>query len=274
MILGFLGKGGSGKSSVSTQMALFLESDNKKVLAIDADHNMDLTFNLFNGETPKDINYLGASAVDVKKAVDLDEDSFFSDAFKKNTDKYFSISNPDSFTKKYSKDISEKIQLMAAGPQTEKVLDEKACSHSLAAPLKIYLPLLKLEGEEFVVVDEKAGADGVSSGIASGIDVGVVVCEPALHSIKTAKQIAKLLDYYKTPCVFVGNKIQSEDDKDFIEETLGEKPVTFLLDSDSIKKYPSKKVDSWSDEMEEILKKSKELNNSDRLDRTIAKYKK
>jgi F0F1-type ATP synthase membrane subunit b/b' len=28
------------------------------------------------------------------------------------------------------------------------------------------------------------------------------------------------------------------------EETLGEKPVTFLLDSDSIKKYPSKKVDS------------------------------
>jgi CO dehydrogenase maturation factor len=40
-----MGKGGSGKSSLSWLLSKYI-SKSKKVVAIDADHNMDLTSNL------------------------------------------------------------------------------------------------------------------------------------------------------------------------------------------------------------------------------------
>mgnify|MGYP003893631969 CR=1 FL=1 len=42
MKIAFIGKGGSGKSTVSWLATQMLVSEGRKVLAIDADHNMDL----------------------------------------------------------------------------------------------------------------------------------------------------------------------------------------------------------------------------------------
>jgi CO dehydrogenase maturation factor len=132
---------------------------------------------------------------------------------------------------------------------------------------------LELQENEVVVVDEKAGADGVSTGIVTGIDVGVIVCEPALHSVKTAKQIAELMDFYYTPYVFVGNKITSSEDKDFIIEQLGQEPVTFLMQSNAMKRNPSALVGEWTDELVAIYEQAKTLNQNNRLERTIEKFK-
>jgi CO dehydrogenase nickel-insertion accessory protein CooC1 len=162
---------------------------------------------------------------------------------------------------------------MVAGPQTDIVLYGQSCSHVLTTPLKIYLPLLDLQENEYVVVDEKAGADGVSTGIVTGIDVGVIVCEPALHSIKTALQIAELMDFYETPYVFVGNKIQSSEDKEFVEKILGRAPVCYFLESNHIKRDPGMIVHEWSDEITTIIKKARGLNDNDRLRRTQMKFK-
>jgi CO dehydrogenase nickel-insertion accessory protein CooC1 len=64
MIIGVLGKGGSGKSTVSTNLVKFLASKKEHtVLAIDADHNMDITYNL--GVT-EEFPYLGGSMSDLK----------------------------------------------------------------------------------------------------------------------------------------------------------------------------------------------------------------
>jgi CO dehydrogenase nickel-insertion accessory protein CooC1 len=161
---------------------------------------------------------------------------------------------------------------MVAGPQTDTVLYGKACSHSLTTPLKILLPLLELQENEVVVVDEKAGADGVSTGIVTGIDVGVIVCEPALHSVKTAKQIASLMDFYSTPYLFVGNKISSSEDKDFIVSELGQEPVTFLMESSSIKRNPTTLVREWTDELVEVFEQANVLNQNNRLERTLEKF--
>lgn len=57
MKIGFVGKGGSGKSTLSTLFVKYLEGQNKTVLAVDADYNMDLTNNL---NAPKDMQYIGA----------------------------------------------------------------------------------------------------------------------------------------------------------------------------------------------------------------------
>jgi len=272
MILAFLGKGGSGKSSVSSQMALYLNSQYKSVLAIDADHNMDLAYNL-GGDDIKDTMYYGNALMDLQLAVGLDKEEKYSAAFLKSIVKRFTLSPLSFEIEKYSVKLENGIRLMSAGHQTDDVLYGKACSHILTTPLKLFLPLLELQENESVVIDEKAGADGVSTGIITGVDVGVIVCEPALHSIKTAKQIAELMKFYETPYMFVGNKITSSEDKDFIEESLGEVPITYLMESTNIKRNPSVLVSEWSDELEVIFEYAHKISQNNRLERTIKKFK-
>ncbi|PID83595.1 hypothetical protein CSB11_00440 [Candidatus Campbellbacteria bacterium] len=271
MILGFLGKGGSGKSSVSTQMTYFLtQVKNKKVLAIDSDHNMDLSFNLSNGESVK-MNSLGESFKDLEKYTG---ESQYKETFLKNKDVIFTLSPKDEFTEKYTKKISENLNLMQAGPQTENVLYGKSCSHILTTPLKTYLPLLKLKKDEFVVVDEKAGADGVTTGIVTGLDVGVIVFEPTTHSIKTAKQISELMNFYKTPFVFVANKTQSEDDIDFVKQNFENENIFYLPSTRKVKQNPFDFDTKWEGELEKVLEKAKEKNQNNRKERTLEKFKK
>lgn len=272
MIIGFLGKGGSGKSSLSTQMALFLHSNTKNVMAIDADHNMDLSYNLTGGNISK-INYFGQSLKDIEKSVGLTEAERYADAFVANVSKRFTLDPVSEEIEQYSTVLANGVRLMTAGEQTDRVLYGQACSHVLTTPLKILLPLLELQESDVVVVDEKAGADGVSTGIVTGIDVGVIVCEPALHSIKTAQQIAELMAFYETPYMFVGNKIRSNEDKDFITTALGEEPVAFVTETTTIKRTPSLLVTEWSDELQAIADASEQRNQNDRLLRTMRKFK-
>lgn len=272
MILGFLGKGGSGKSSLASQTALFMNQASKSVLAVDADHNMDLSYNLAGGGLPQ-LKYFSASLPALQQAVGLQAGQKYDQAFLKESNTRFTINPLSPEIAEYSSVLENGIRLMTAGPQTDDVMYGQKCSHSLTTPLKILLPLLHLNENEVVLVDEKAGADGVSTGIVTGIDVGVIVCEPALHSVKTAKQIAELMDFYETPYVFVGNKVTSSEDKDFIISELGQEPVTFIMESTSIKRNPSALVGEWSDELETVFKTTQALNKDNRLDRTFKKFK-
>lgn len=225
MIIGILGKGGSGKSTISTNLVKFLTSQaGNNVLAIDADHNMDLTYNL--GITDE-FSYLGSSMPDLKKATGLDLTDNYREALMKNSQGLFTLSPKDSFTEKYAPQIVSNLSLMTAGPQTDDVLSDKSCSHILFTSLKVYLPLLELKENEWVVIDEKAGADGVSTGIPTGFDVALIVSEPTVHSMKTARQIAGLLDHYDVPYEFIINKMNDDLEIDF-EKELGKKPVVVV----------------------------------------------
>lgn len=273
MILGFLGKGGSGKSTVSTQMTLYLNSlDKYKVYAIDADHNMDMSYNLTNGKIPE-MNYLGDSLADFQQAVNIDSSQKTTEAFLDDISKRFRLEPMSKEVEKYSHTLASGITLMAAGPQTDTVMYGQSCSHILTTPLKILLPLLEIKEDEMVIIDEKAGADGVTTGIVTGIDVGVIVCEPAIHSVKTALQIAKLMDFYETPYIFVGNKIINNDDKQYIKSKLPNFNLHFVPMSKSLKLEPSQQTNNWQSSLQELIANAFELNQNNRLERTIIKSK-
>lgn len=272
MILSFLGKGGSGKSSVASQMAFSLRNQKRVVLAIDADHNMDLSYNLTGGKPPTDLLYFSGALADWQLAIDASLSCKYSEVFLDRIDKRFTLSPLSLEIEKYSKLLLNGVRLMTAGPQTEAVLFGQSCSHSLTTPLKLLLPLLSLKPDEIVVVDEKAGADGVSTGIVTGIDVGVIVCEPTLHSIKTAKQITSLMDFYDTPYLLLGNKVTSDKEKAWLESMLGNL-VAVLPEIEVIKRNPYHLVSEWQTPLVEVYKKAKQLNKNNRLVRTREKFK-
>jgi CO dehydrogenase maturation factor len=266
MIIGFLGKGGSGKSTLSSNFVNYLRSKDKEVLAIDADHNMDFTYNL---EGPEEMNYIGQGLQDIYSHVGA---SSASEVFTTDIpETFFSLSPLDPVTEKYTTVLPSGVRLMTAGPHTDTILYGQGCSHVLTTPLKTYLPLLKLNEGEYVVIDERAGTDGVGTGITTGFDMAVVVAEPTMHGIKAAKQIATLLDFYKTPYVFALNKVSGPEDEELFVSTLQNFPdMQFAFDK-SLSKQGQSLPEYITAQFDTLFERVHTLTNN-RLERTKEKF--
>lgn len=204
MKIAFLGKGGSGKSTMATAFVKNLRVRGVSVLAIDADHNMDLSYNL--GAEPS--LFLGADPDRIKEHVGSSREGTYGEALQKAKELglSFQLFPVDEYTDSVSIELEDGLRLMTAGPHTDRVRSQEACSHSLAAPLKVYLPLLKLKEGEAVVIDERAGTDPVATGILSGVDLAVIVQEPTVNSRRVAQQIKHELEVAGVPFLVVDNK--------------------------------------------------------------------
>jgi CO dehydrogenase maturation factor len=227
MVIGFLGKGGSGKSTLSYYYSRHLKSNGFEVLAIDADHNMDLAHRF--GDVTKMPHY-GSSMEYLRELIGLSAEENYKKAFQlvPNPEFYFGESQ-DPFTKKYTYVHGDGTLVMTPGPHTNEVVLGKWCSHSLFTALKVYLSFLELSDFQRVVVDEKAGADGADIGTSSSFDVSVIVAEPTPYGVKAAKQISEILDRFDAPYVFVGNKVYDQEDIEFLKSHLGELATVFYV---------------------------------------------
>lgn len=263
-----MGKGGSGKSTLSTLLTKYLSSKGK-VLAIDADHNMDLSYNLI--PDLKEAPYIGEGLPDLLAYCELPEGLKYPEVFKLNPLPSFQLfGQADSFTKRFSVPISDSKYLMIAGPHTDSILHGQYCSHSLATALKVYLPLLQLKEDEYVVVDEKAGSDGAGAGISTGMHAACIAVEPTRHGIKAATQIAELLEFYETPYVFIGNKILSDEDKILLKNALPKDPIIFLEQSMEMRNLElTSQLEGQFDKLIAVIRSVKK---EDRLQRTLQKF--
>ncbi len=207
MKMAILGKGGSGKSTVAAHLTRYFAADGYKVLAIDADHNMDLGFNLDVEPT----KFLGTDPGHIKEFTGVGREASFKDALDHAMADglTFSFAPADVFTAHYAEPVGPRTWLMTAGPHTDTVRSREACSHSLAAPLKVYLPLLTLSDRQMVVIDERAGTDPVATGVLSGVDLAVIVRENTPNSRRVAEQIARELELQNISYLAVDNKEQN-----------------------------------------------------------------
>lgn len=227
MIIGCMGKGGSGKSTVATGLVRAAQAEHRLTLAIDADHNMDLLFNIA-GEV-KEFPYLGSHRDLIRVTAELQPGESYRERFARGgAFPAFALDPLDEVTRALSQEVGPGVRLMAAGPHTDEVKSGQSCSHVLASPLKWYLPNLHDAPEQAVIIDSTAGMDMVGSGIGVGMDLVYIVTEPTVHATKTAKQIAKGLDWYRVPHVFVLNKVQHPEQVDQAAEWLGEAPIFVL----------------------------------------------
>ncbi|MFZ3063546.1 MAG: carbon monoxide dehydrogenase, partial [Actinomycetota bacterium] len=99
--------------------------------------------------------------------------------------------------------------------------------------LKNLMRHLIIERDEVVILDMEAGLEHLGRGTVEAMDALIVMVEPGQRSLALAKRIEALArDIGIREVLFVGNKIQSEDDRKTVLAGLVNEQVLGLIDYD------------------------------------------
>lgn len=233
MKVAFVGKGGSGKTTLASLLCRYLAAQDHLVLAIDADINQHLATALglsaaataalppLGLEIDRIKDYLRgsnrriASAVEMVKTTPPGRGS-----------RLITLGQANLLLEHFVHD-AQGVQLMAVGPFAEQDIGTR-CYHSKTGAVELLLNHLIDGPREYVVVDMTAGADAFASGLFTRFDVTFLVVEPTLKSLAVHAQYRAYARDLGVTIEVVGNKIEDAVDAAFIAEHLGDRPVAML----------------------------------------------
>jgi CO dehydrogenase maturation factor len=233
MRVAFVGKGGSGKTTLSALFARHLAAQGAPVLAVDADINQHLGVALGLDEAAAArIPALGARLTEIKEYLRGDNPRIASAAQMAKTtpagrgSRLLRLGGDDPFHRDYAV-AAGGASLLATGPFTEEDLGV-ACYHSKTGAVELYLNHLVDGPGEYVVVDMTAGADSFASGLFTRFDVTFLVAEPTLRGVSVYRQYRDYADGYDVKIAVIGNKVTGPGDEAFLREHVGDDLLTCL----------------------------------------------
>ena len=206
MKLAITGKGGVGKTTLTSLMAYAYSARGDTVMAIDADPSPCLGSALgFPEEKLKAIMPIA----------DMEELILERTGAKKGTyGGYFKI-NPrtDDIPDKYSA-LHRGIRLLELGAVE---MGHEGCICPESTLLKSLVSHILLYRNEVVLLDMYAGVEHLSRATTDAVDVMLIVVEPTARSLGTAAQIRDLAGGLKVQRIYiVGSKAADQTDRDFI----------------------------------------------------------
>ena len=236
MKIAFVGKGGAGKTSLSALFIRHLSTQHLPVVAIDADINQHLAVALGMDEgTAGSLPPLGQHIHMLKDYLRGNNPRITSaDVMVKTTpagrgSRLLKFGGDDPFHATFAQAFGD-VFIMATGPFPEEDLGV-ACYHSKVGAVELYLNHLVDRTDEYVVVDMTAGADSFASGLFTRFDTTFLVVEPTHKGVSVYRQYRDYAADYDIKLRVVGNKIQSQDDIDFLREQIGEPLLATVSES-------------------------------------------
>ena len=208
MKIAISGKGGVGKTTLAALLIDYFRGQGKKVLAVDADPDANLALAL-GVPDPENITPLSEMKQLVAERTDS-QPGRFGGMFKMNP-------KVDDIPEKYSRQL-DGVKLIVMGG-VKKGGSGCICPESvLLRTLVTHLVLLR---DEVVVMDMEAGIEHLGRATAKGVDRLIVVVEPGRRSIETAEHVRQLAkDLGLTKVAIVGNKVRTDQDKEFLQKNL------------------------------------------------------
>lgn len=250
MKIAVTGKGGVGKSTIVGIMARVFRDNGHKVLAIDADPDMNLA------------TILGVPAsINIRPIVEYKE--LIAERTSTKTGKLspMFIMNPkvDDIPDKHCFDYKG-IKLMVMGSVKK---GGRGCACPENSFLKQLISHLVITRKEVVLMDMEAGIEHLGRGTAINVDQMIIVVEPSHTSIETAFRIKKLSkDIGIKKIRIIANKIRDTEEINFLKINLKDfDNIGFIDYSDKLKKNNIKKTSILTiegkllDQMKQIIKK-------------------
>lgn len=231
MKIAFVGKGGSGKTTLASLFARYLASGNFPVLAIDADINQHLGIMLGMPEREAAaVPPMGIQVARIKEYLrGTNPYISSSETMVKTTppgpgSRLLTVAEANPIYEHFERPV-DGVRLMATGPFTEEDLGVK-CYHSKVGAVELFLNHL-IDGKgEYVLVDMTAGADTFASGMFTKFDVTFLVLEPTIHSVSVFRQYLQYAEGYGVQIYAIGNKVENDDDVRFLKEHAGVRLLT------------------------------------------------
>ncbi|MFE1250604.1 ATP-binding protein [Streptomyces sp. NPDC058735] len=233
MRVAFVGKGGSGKTTLSALFSRHLARSGAPVLAVDGDINQHLAEALGGLEEPAPP--LGAHLPEIKNYLRGDNPRISSsEAMMKTTPpgRGSRLLQPLGDDELHARHVGRAggVPLMVTGEFDESDLGV-ACYHSKLGGVELYLGHLIDGPGEYVVVDMTAGADAFASGLFTRFDVTFLVAEPTRKGVSVYRQYRDHAEQFGIRIAVVGNKVTCEDDLLFLKEQVGDDLLTHLVQS-------------------------------------------
>lgn len=267
MRIAFCGKGGSGKSTVSSLFARYLASQKLPVLVMDGDINQHLgkAIGFSQDELNKQTKMGAEPDVFHKFVVGTNPRIPSPDVVCENTPPgsgsgliYFN--EPNAVSKAYEM-TKDGIRFIALGGHSDEQVGA-TCYHSFTHKMGTYLNHL-IDGQgEYFVGDMCAGADPFASALASKFDAIFLVVEPTEKSVGVFDQCQEYAKPYGIQIFVIGNKIEDEDDLTFIKNKVGTHLIGHLTRSDFVRKQEKgqwQDVSNLEAENIQLMKKIQQL---------------
>jgi CO dehydrogenase maturation factor len=206
--LAISGKGGVGKTLLSSLLAREFARNGYSVLAIDADPDTNLASAL-GFPHPESITPISEMKELIEERTGVKPGQPGS-LFKLNP-------KVDDIPDKYAQKL-DGIRLMVMGKVKRGGSGCYCAENTLLQALIVHLLVAR---NEIVILDMAAGIEHLGRATARAVDKLIVVVEPGKKSIETALRIKKLAhDIGLTNIVVVGNKIRSSSDQNFVVDNL------------------------------------------------------
>ena len=220
MKLAITGKGGVGKTTLTSLLAWIYAKEGNTVIAIDANPDANLAI------------ALGMSAEESQKITPIVE---LQELIQERTG-----AKPGSFGTFFKlnpkvDDIPERFSIQKDGIKLLVMGTVKRGGSGCLCPegtmLKSLVSHLVLSRSEMVIMDMDAGVENLGRGTAKAVDAFIIVVEPGQRSFQTARAIQRLAkDLGVKKCYIVGSKTHDESERRFITENLSDFDILGFID--------------------------------------------
>jgi CO dehydrogenase maturation factor len=266
MKVAFVGKGGSGKSTITALFASLLILEKHKTLIIDADINIHIP------------QLLGIS-IDSSKALSLTENTqaikrylmgtnpriesprhFYKTTPPGSGSNFVMLQDQNVVIANYAQKFAHNAYCMFVGTYTKDGIGT-SCYHNNLSILENILSHTKLEQDEWLITDMVAGVDAFSNTLHAQFDALFLVTEPSRESADVYahyKELAEHAGVYDRLFV-IGNKIETQRDVDFLSREIGQEKLIACMPKITEVKYKrqdGEAIDSGmlTDENRSVLK--------------------
>lgn len=213
--LAVTGKGGVGKTTLSSVLARMYAADGYSVLAADVDPDANLGLALgFTAEEIAAITPISEMSELIKERTGASDEGF---------GRFFKI-NPrvDDIPDRFAA-VHEGVKLLVMGTVDTA---GSGCVCPEHVMLKRVLSHLVFQRNDVVIMDMEAGLEHLGRGTAAGMDMFITVVEPGARSVQTYNKVKELaLGLGVKRVAVAANKIRTAEDEAFIKANIPEEDL-------------------------------------------------
>lgn len=237
MRIAIIGKGGSGKTTITSLLSTYLKEKYERLLIVDADLNshLDETLKVEYDKTPigdlfeeiKDYFYHNRKDIEKKEMIGTTPP---------NKDSQFVYLNEnDKFIQKYfiKKD---NIFFTKVGSYSKEDIGSN-CYHTKLNSLEIFLHHFLDNKEDISLIDSTAGIDILGTSLYMSYDYLFFVVEPTLKSVRVFNDFYEKIKDEKINLpniAIIGNKIFDNQDKEFIKNNIKSADSFFFVNQSQL----------------------------------------